>query len=72
VVLLFFLLIRMKGIEGRVLKNSPGDCFSAPPLRPQAGKSLHPHQTPPNRVVFFYFFFRTTKARWVPSCFSYF
>ena len=32
------------GLEGRVLENSPVDCFPAPPLRPQAGKSLHPHQ----------------------------
>jgi hypothetical protein len=34
----------MQGLEGCVLKNSPGDCFSAPPLRPQAGKSRLPHQ----------------------------
>ena len=33
------------GLEGRVLENSPVDCFPAPPLRPQAGKSLHPHQS---------------------------
>ena len=33
------------GLEGRVLENSPVDCFPAPPLRPQAGKSLHPYQS---------------------------
>ena len=32
------------GLEGCVLENSPVDCFPAPPLRPQTGKSLHPHQ----------------------------
>ena len=37
-------LVWMQGLEGCVLKNSPGDCFSAPPLRPQAGKSRLPHQ----------------------------
>ena len=33
-----------RGLEGHVLENNPVDCFPAPPLRPQAGKSLHPHQ----------------------------
>jgi hypothetical protein len=29
----------MGGLDGRELKNSPVDCFSAPQHRPQAGKS---------------------------------
>ena len=40
------------GLEGRVLENSPVDCFPAPPLRPQTGKSLHPHQKLVERRAF--------------------
>ena len=36
--LLFVCEDKKKGVEGRVLENSPVDCFPAPPLRPQAGK----------------------------------
>jgi len=43
------------GLEGRVLENSPVDCFPAPPLRPQTGKSLHPHQKLVERRAFFFF-----------------
>ena len=43
------------GLEGRVLENSPVDCFPAPPLRPQAGKSLHPHQKACQMTSFFLF-----------------
>jgi hypothetical protein len=32
-----------RGLEGRVLNDSPGDCQIAPQLRPQAGKSFHLH-----------------------------
>ena len=42
------------GVEGRVLENSPVDCFPAPPLRPQPGKSLHPHQKLVERRAFFH------------------
>ncbi len=28
------------GLEGRVVNDSPGDCQSAPPLRPQAGDTV--------------------------------
>ena len=43
------------GLEGRVSENSPVDCFPAPPLRPQAGKSLHPHKKLVERRAFFFF-----------------
>ena len=46
------------GLEGRVSENSPVDCFPAPPLRPQAGKSLHPHQKLVERRAFFFFHYR--------------
>ena len=36
---LFVFVMLSKGFEGRVLKNSPVDCFSAAPLRPQTGES---------------------------------
>ena len=42
--MMLLFLVWMQGLEGCVLKNSPGDCFSAPPLWPQPGKSRHRHQ----------------------------
>ena len=46
-------------VEGRVLENSPVDCFPAPPLRPQTGDSPHLHHSRPpfesfQVVVFFH------------------
>ena len=35
----FAFVYYIAGFEGCVLKNSPGDCFSAPQLRPQTGES---------------------------------
>ena len=35
------LLFLLYGFEGRVLNDSPVDCQTPPPLRPQAGKSSH-------------------------------
>ena len=40
----FFLLRVNEGFEGRVSERLPGAGFPAPPLRPQAGKSLRARQ----------------------------
>ena len=53
---LFVFVMLSKGFEGRVLKNSPVDCFSAAPLRPQTGESHTLRQNKQHlltRVLFF-------------------
>ena len=59
------------GLEGRVLENSPVDCFPAPPLRPQTGKSLHPHQSPCRKTRTFFFSLNQGHLQsQVPFCYS--
>ncbi len=42
-------ICQRRGVEGRVSENSPGDCFPAPPLRPQTGDSPRLHQNEKHR-----------------------